>query len=311
MPHKFKAHNFKERQIEVFRAVMATGSLSAAARQLNVSQPSLSMTIRRFEDEIGTALFERIAGRLVPTEEATLIFAEVDRVFGQFDRLSEAIRVIATGDQTVFRFGTTPSIGLKLVPKAVRRIKERHPLRVLHCDYLAQKDIRDYLSFGKGACVATIAESDDPAIESTEIAHGRLFCVMLDGHPLAAETEISPRQLRGETLISFGSSTPHGMVIDETYRRAGESRETQIFVHFVELAMAMVVEGIGITILDQFSAIECERNGLASIPLKDSVDVTAYMQWHRYRPRPRAVDELLGELRGSAEASGCRVHGMI
>jgi|SRR5690606_6367968 len=298
---------FKERQIEVFRAVMATGSLSAAARQLNVSQPSLSMTIRRFEDEIGTTLFERISGRLVPTEEATLIFAEVDRVFGQFDRLSEAIRAIASGDHSVFRFGTTPSIGLKLVPKAVKRIKERRPLRIFHCDYLAQKDIRDYLLFGKGACVATIAETDDPAIESTEIAHGRLFCVMPAHHPLAAEKEISPRQLQGETLISFGASTPHGMVIEETFRRAGETRETHVFVHFVELALAMVAEEIGITILDQFSAMECERTGLVSIPLQDSVEVTAYMQWHGYRPRPRAVDELLEALRDSAAAAGCRI----
>lgn len=300
-------HKFKERQIEVFQAVMATGSLSAAARQLNVSQPSLSMTIRRFEDEIGTTLFERIAGRLVPTDEATLIFAEVDRVFGQFDRLSEAIRAIATGDHSVFRFGTTPSIGLKLVPKAIKRLKERRNMRIFHCDYLAQKDIRDYLLFGKGACVATIAESDDPAIQSTEIAHGRLFCVMPANHPLALETEISPRQLREETLISFRDATPHGTVIEETFRRAGETRETQIFVHFVELALGMVSEEIGITILDQFSAIGCEQRGLASVPLKDSVEVTAYMQWHGHRPRPRAVDELLEMLRSSAKASGCRV----
>lgn len=298
---------FKERQIEVFRAVMATGSLSAAARQLNVSQPSLSMTIRRFEDEIGTTLFERISGRLVPTEEATLIFAEVDRVLGQFDRLSEAIRAIASGDQSVFRFGTTPSIGLKLVPKAVKRIKDRRPSRVFHCDYLAQKDIRDYLLFGKGACVATIAESDDPAIESSIIAHGSLFCVMPKDHALASEAEISPRQLGGETLISFGASTPHGTVIEETYRRAGETRQTQVFVHFVELALSMVAEGIGVAILDQFSAIECERSGLVSIPLRDSVEVTAYLQWHRHRPRPRAVDELLETLRESAKASGCRI----
>src|SRR5690606_39394959 len=113
-----------------------------------------------------------------------------------------------------------------ILRRAVKWFKDRRPARVFICDYLAHKDIRDYLLFGKGACVATIAESDDPAIESSIIAHGSLFCVMPKDHALASEAEISPRQLGGETLISFGASSPHGTVIEETYRSGGETRQT-------------------------------------------------------------------------------------
>jgi DNA-binding transcriptional LysR family regulator len=286
----------KERQIEVFRAVMAAGSLSAAARQLGVSQPSLSMTIRRLEDEIGTKLFERIAGRLAPTEEAKLIFVEVDRVYGQFDRLSEAVHAIATGDQSVFRFGTTPSIGMRMIPKALKRLKDRHPQRVYYCDYLAQKDIRDYLLFGRGACVATIAETQDPTVESVVIARGRLVCLLPQDHRLAGETAIAPYQLQGESLISFAAHTPHGRLIDETYRRAGVTRETSVFVHFVEAAIGFVSEGIGVAIVDEFSAIDCQQAGLRSVPLENSVKVLAYVQWHKHRPRARAADELIDAL---------------
>src|SRR5690606_37061099 len=102
-------------------------------------------------------------------------------------------------------------------------------------------------------------------------------------------------------------ATPHGSVIDETFRRAGEQRVTQVFVQFVELAIVKGREEIGITIVDQFSAIESERSGLVSVPLKDSVEVTAYLQWHAHRPRPRSVDDLLEALRSSAAAAGCRV----
>jgi DNA-binding transcriptional LysR family regulator len=286
----------KERQIEVFRAVMTTGSLTSASQQLGVSQPSLSMTIRRFEDEIGARLFERIGGRLVPTDEAKLILVEVERVYGQFDRLSEAIHSIATGDASVFRFGTTPSIGMRLVPKALKCLKERHAARTYYCDFLAQRDIRDYLLFGQGSCVTTIAEANDPTLETIVIAKGRLVCLAPRTHPLAQHASISPKMLRDETLISFASETPHGRYIDATYARAGVSRKTDIFVHFVEAAISFVCEDIGISVIDEFSAMDCDRMGLVAIPIEDSVEIQAYVHWCRFRPHAKAADELIEAL---------------
>ncbi len=298
------APKLKERQIEVFRTVMATGTLTAAAQQLGVSQPSLSMTLRRLEDELGTKLFERIGGRLVPTEEAKLIFVEVDRVYGQFDRLSEAIHSIARGDSSVFRFGTTPSIGIRLIPKALKDLRLRHPSRIFYCDFLPQRDIRDYLLFGQGSCVTSIAETMDPNLDFKVLAKGKLFCVMPQGHRLSAEREVTPRQIQDEVLISFQPNTTHGQYIDATYARANIERRTDVFIHFVEAAISFVSENIGVTIIDQYSALDCERMGLVAVPVKDSVDVPAYLYWSRFRPRPRAVDELLERLTAAARASG-------
>jgi DNA-binding transcriptional LysR family regulator len=299
-----KNPKLKERQIEVFRTVMATGSLTAAAQQLGVSQPSLSMTLRRFEDELGTTLFERIGGRLVPTEEAKLIFIEVDRVYGQFDRLSEAIHSIARGDNSVFRFGTTPSIGMRLIPKALRELRERHSSRIFYCDFLPQRDIRDYLLFGQGSCVTSIAETMDSNLDSLVIARGRLFCVMQQDHRLAGEREITPQQIENEVLISFQPNTTHGKYIDATYARANVERRTDVYIHFVEAAISFVSENIGVTIIDQYSALECERMGLVAVPIKDSVEVPAYLYWSRFRPRSRATDELIEQLSAVASANG-------
>jgi DNA-binding transcriptional LysR family regulator len=65
------------RHIEIFHAVYVNGSVSGAARALNVSQPSVSKTLRHAESLLGFPLFERTAGRLVPTEDAHILFAEV------------------------------------------------------------------------------------------------------------------------------------------------------------------------------------------------------------------------------------------
>lgn len=283
---------FKERQIEIFRAVMATGSLTAAAAHLGVSQPSLSMSLKRFEDQLGTPLFSRIAGRMVPTDEAKLIFVEVERVYGQFDLLSDAIYAIARGDQSSLRFGTTPSIAVKLLPKALKMLRDLHPKKVFVCDTISQRDIRDYLIFGQGACVSSIARLDDPTIEAQQLGHGRLVCIVPKGHALAQRSSVRPSDLDGHPLISFRPGTTHGMYIDETFARDGVERKTVVYIHFVEAALAYVREGIGIAIIDQFSAIECESSGLVSIPLEKSVEIPMFMYHYKFKPKSLAVDEL-------------------
>jgi|GEM_PF-709735 len=301
----------KERQIEIFRIVMATNSLTAAARHLGVSQPNLSIAIKRLEDQLGIALFGRIGGKLVPTQEAQLIFEEVERVHPQAEMLSDSIYSIARGNASTFRFGATPSIGMRLIPKALRRLQLAGAAGTYYCDSLPQRDIRDYLLFGRGTCVATIARIDDPVIETTAIAEAGLVCVMPADHRLAGRTSISPAELSEETLISFGSTTTHGLYIDETYRRSGAVRTTAVYVHFVEAALSFVAEGIGVTILDAFSAIDCATAGMAAVPIANSVSVSAYVHTSRLRPRPTTVESLIMALRDVALTESSFTNGII
>lgn len=293
----------RERQIEIFRTIMATHSLTAAARHLGVSQPSLSIAIKRLEDQLGIALFARISGRLVPTQEAELIFAEVERVHQQSEMLSDVIYSIVRGDASVFRFGSTPSLGMRLVPKALKRLQLEGAAGTYYSDSLSQRDVRDYLLFGQGACVATIAEVNDPVIETAKIASAGLVCVVPNDHALAGYKSVTPLALAGEPLISFETTTTHGLLIDETFRRWGVSRNTAVYVHFVEAALSFVTERVGITILDAFSAIDCEVNGLVAIPIENSVSVSAYVHICHLRPRQKGVDRLIEALRDIAAAT--------
>lgn len=301
----------KERQIEIFRIVMATRSLTAAARHLGVSQPNLSIAIKRLEDQLGIALFGRIGGKLVPTQEAQLIFEEAERVHQQAEMLSDSIYSIARGNASTFRFGATPSIGMRLIPKALRRLQLAEVATTYYCDSLPQRDIRDYLLFGRGTCVATIARIDDPVIETTAVAEAGLVCVMPSDHRFADKASINPAELSEETLISFGSATTHGLYIDETYRRFGITRKTAVYVHFVEAALSFVSERIGITILDAFSAIDCATAGMAAVPIENSVSVSAYVHTSHLRPRPPTVDSLIAALRAVALMENSFPNGTI
>ncbi|MDP2284909.1 MAG: LysR family transcriptional regulator, partial [Pseudohongiella sp.] len=71
MNNKLPEMNLKS--LECFRAIMQTGSATAAARQLDLTQPGVSRLLKILEDEVGGELFYREKGRLIPTQEAQLL----------------------------------------------------------------------------------------------------------------------------------------------------------------------------------------------------------------------------------------------
>src|SRR5260370_29593133 len=119
------------RQIEVFRAIMITGSISGAARLLSVSQPAVSRLLAYTEDRLKLQLFERVRGRVQPTPEARRLFAEVDQVHRGVQRindLAEELRERGTGS---VRIVARPSTGHAMVPDAIARLRRPFPdLRV-------------------------------------------------------------------------------------------------------------------------------------------------------------------------------------
>lgn len=306
MPATQSAGKISERQIEVFRTLMLTRTLSAAARQLYVSQPGLTVTLRRFEEQLGTRLFERMAGRLVPTEEAHRIHAEIERVHGQFGQLIDTIRAIARGDNAVFRFAASPSVSHRLVPATLARLIAAQPASRFHCDVVGESAIRDYLWFARGACVATIALIEDPALASITVVRGRMVCLVPRGDALASRTSVSARDLIGRRLISFEAETPHGRLIARTLGQTAGKLDIAIYVHVIFLAIALVCQGLGVAIVDEFSAIGCESLGLVAVPMARSVPVPLYVYWSNYRPRPVGTDAFIDALRADALAFGAR-----
>src|SRR5438270_8190707 len=78
------------RQIEAFRAVFQTGSMTAAGALIGVTQPAISRLIRDLEGEIGWSLFDRSAGKLIPTPAAVALFRELQRSYHGLDRVADA-----------------------------------------------------------------------------------------------------------------------------------------------------------------------------------------------------------------------------
>ncbi|MDT8345986.1 MAG: LysR family transcriptional regulator, partial [Thermohalobaculum sp.] len=115
------------RKLTAFRAVMVAGSVTEASAALGRSQPAVSRSIADLEADLGYRLFERINRRMVPTEEAVLLFKEVERAFQSLDYIAEAARAIGGRRRRHVHVAAMPAIAFSLLPIAAQRMTEAHP----------------------------------------------------------------------------------------------------------------------------------------------------------------------------------------
>ena len=115
------------RHIEVFHAVMQTGSVSKAAELLGVSQPAASKVLSHAESALGFRLFERIKGRLRPTAEAALLFVEVEKIQEDMGQVRSLAYNLQRRPEGRLHIGCLPSLALSITPRAVNAFRKLHP----------------------------------------------------------------------------------------------------------------------------------------------------------------------------------------
>ena len=130
------------RHIEIFHAVYLHGTVSAAARALNISQPAVTKTLQHAEQLLGFPLFDRRAGRLVPTDDAHTLFVEVADVQQRVSSLRQVTRNLRNGSGTL-RVSVLPSLALDILPRAVSLFSKKYPdvyfdLQTLHHEEIAR-----------------------------------------------------------------------------------------------------------------------------------------------------------------------------
>jgi DNA-binding transcriptional LysR family regulator len=255
------------RQIEVFRAVIIAGSISGASRELHVSQPALSRLVRRVEDLVGFPLFERSSGRLRPTAEAQMVFARLQHIQSQLDGLDHAIDRIARGETGHFRLGASPSLARQLVPAALSRLRGRFPDLPLQLDQLSLPQIVDYLALASGECAVTITAVNHPTVESRAIWPGRLVCIMPRDHALASHRMVTAQELTGQPLIACAPGTPHRRMVEAVFAEIGAEPRIGVIGQFAESAIGLTQAGLGIAVVDEFTAMDAASDRLVVVPL--------------------------------------------
>ncbi|MFJ2236362.1 LysR family transcriptional regulator [Streptomyces sp. NPDC087859] len=283
-------------QLEYIAAVTRLGSLRRAAEELRLSQPALSETVRNLERELGVDLLERKRSGATMSAEGRELLPHIINVLDAVDRLRSA-----AGEQhrisRMVRVGTVNAATVPLLIPAVREFRAGHPVTQVEVVGAQQTDIHRALSEG-GFDLGLVnhLEGDDvPAeLESTELLRGRPVVCLRPDSPLASRTVLSVTDLLDTPLIAMRS----GYVMHRYVHRLldGRAPSFSYSTDGAEMGKLMVAEGLGVTVLPDFSVVDdpLVRGGtLTHRPLTDdSTRVLLMLQRRRADPVPRAVRDL-------------------
>ncbi|HEY1934134.1 MAG TPA: LysR family transcriptional regulator [Acetobacteraceae bacterium] len=240
------------RQIEVFRAIMLRRTITGAAHMLGVSQPTLTKVLRHAEDQLGFRLFHRENGRLRPTEEAHLLFADADRIFRELQSLQRLSTDLREGTGGLLRIGATASLALSVVPDALAIYRRDFPAVRIMSYLLAGHEMAEMIMAHQLDVGVSIAPIEVPSARTELIHKAEVICIMPEVHPLAALDVVTPRDIDGHTLISYSGATPVGQMLEGAFRRVGLRRRVDIEVSLSPLACSLVQRGVGVALVDGF-----------------------------------------------------------
>ncbi|MGE0314473.1 MAG: LysR family transcriptional regulator, partial [Lautropia sp.] len=211
-----------QRQLEVFEAVMRTGSLSMAARALGVSQPAVSKSLRLAEQAAGFVLFRSVRGRLFPSTEAQTLLPQVERLRSDLDAVTRLIRQLRDGSAGSVTVAAPGSVANSFITPAVARFVRERPNIQVEIMVLPTEMVADRVAGSQADFGVIHQPTDNPYLNGEVVCEGEGICVMPRTHPLADRKAIGVRDLQKDPLICYREDTAIGRLVRKALKTAGQ-----------------------------------------------------------------------------------------
>lgn len=274
-----------------FYEVARHGSFTAAARDLLVSQSSLSIQIKQFEQDMGGRLFDRRKGGVDLTEAGAAAYQVAERVFPEIDRLQSSLLETERQFKGLISVGTVNSVGIYVLPRILTAFKAEFPDVKIKIDFKESEGVLDLLYAGKVDFAIIPWNRRYPDLTGVKLTNNKLFLVAPPDHPLAGKPSVSPRDLEAYPFVGYEEGMQTRSMIDSLFKRMSISVEYSIESSNSATIKHMVMAGMGLGFLPDIAVgSEVRRGRLVRIDVPALVmtrDVVLYHRTNRTLSRTR------------------------
>ncbi|WP_321837126.1 LysR family transcriptional regulator [Pseudomonas kulmbachensis] len=285
------------RHIEIFWAVMTAGSATAAAALLRTSQPTISRELGRLESLTGLTLFKRTNARLVPTEQALLLFDEVKRSYFGLERIVKAADAIRQYRHGQISIVCLPAFSQAVAPKVCKHFLDQYPAVGISITPQDSPLLNEWLSSQRFDLGLIEDNSAPPGTDLETIFTSDIVCILHTGHPLCAKAVLYPEDFEHQPFISLASNDPYRNKIDSLFDSSGISRQLVVETHSAAAVCATVALGVGISIINPLTALAYAKLGLEIRRLSLSIPFTVSVVRPQHRPYSPLVDNFISSLK--------------
>jgi len=286
------------RQIEAFRAILATGTVTGASRLLGISQPSVTRLISDLEADLGFRLFSRHRRGMTPTDEARLFYADVERSFLGLQELQASAEEIRRHARSRFAFGVTPGAAIEFAPAVIAAFSMVHGPVEVETHVSTSNRILDLTRSARvSLAIITPFEpiTDVTTLMSREFDY---VAVMRRDHPLAGGSgPVEVTQIADGDLIS----PPEAYLVSRCRDPAMASeirKRARIIIDVSFPAAAIAKHGLGVALVDPFTAMFFRRDKELSVrPFKDAPKYPFILAQPRRLLASRLQEDFIGEVK--------------
>jgi DNA-binding transcriptional LysR family regulator len=284
------------RHMEVFNAIMRTGSVTGAARALNVTQPAVSAVLKHCESQLNMKLFTRVSGRLQPTPEANAIFPEIAAIFGRVDGVNALTQDLAGGRLGTVSIAASFPIANGYLTKAVATfIADRPKVRVALQSLTSPQVLASVVNreVELGIAYEPVVSSE---VETKVLMRAGIACVMRSDHPLAHRKEVAVRDLERHSIITYLPQALFRRYVDRALSAAGIVPNITAQVGLSLTGIMLARHGAGVALVEPFLVASMGLPGLVARPLKPRIEVKTLLIRHKSAPHSKIMNEFVGHL---------------
>ncbi|MGL5114402.1 MAG: LysR family transcriptional regulator [Beijerinckiaceae bacterium] len=240
------------RHMEVLRAVLSHGGMTAAAAHLGLTQPAVSRIIQQIERQLGVKLFVKDGRNIAPTPEARELGQRIDEVFDKVDVVRRLGRILKNGGGRRIRIAVTPPLASSFLPGPLARTRARFPDTVMVVKMREMGSV-ETPTIDKDFDISiayNITRSLD--VVTHTLCNAPIVCYVPSGHPLAARIELRPEDLAEVELMSFNIGSRLGVPLEEAFQAAGLKWRPALQTGNSFMGAPLARVGAGIAIADPF-----------------------------------------------------------
>lgn len=296
-------------QLRYLEAALRTGSFRQAAKELNISQPTITNQVQRLEEDLGVILVTRGAKGVRPTYAAERILPHVVAAVQAERMLREEASAIGGLKLGTVRLGTVPAGSQSLLPRTVKRLLTEFPNVHFEVDegpsrMVARGVISGQFDVGLVTRLRGIelAPAEDTLLHHMDLVTGRLVLAVPEGHRLAEKDDFDPMDLEGEALIYPAESS----ILNQAWDKLLEGVEARIVYTTpnAEASQAMVRAGVGICMANTLLDSTNSGKGVSLVPLPfDWAHASLSAVVRKDEARSSAVQAFLRLLREAAKVA--------
>ncbi len=281
--------------LRYLRAVVRTGSVTAAAEAEYVAQPSVSKQLRALERELGVPLFHRVGRKVLPTDAAVALADCADRVF---DEIAATLAAVSGPDSALggsLRMCATETVTDNLLPPALAELRLRYPRCHILVEMLGTDDAIERILADEFDLAIVVLPLFDSRLEVQPLLTEEIMLAVGRDHRWAREGRVALRDALAEPnlLLSMPGLGLRAMV-DEAARDAGIELQTTFEIRSQQAILALVASGGGIALSPRMSVEG--RDDVVALALDPPLQ--REVGWIRRKGRhlPRIAEELLALL---------------